>query len=86
VSRTPNPDFTGTVTLAWAQPASDDPPVSFRLYEGSSVFSAGTTTGVTLRLPGGPTHSVTVVAVDAAGNESPQSPPVVFTVPFIPIP
>jgi fibronectin type 3 domain-containing protein len=86
VSRTPNPDFTGTVTLAWTQPTGDDSPVSFRLYEGSSVFSAGAAAGVTLRLPGGPTHSVTVVAVDAAGNESPQSPPVVFTVPFIPIP
>jgi fibronectin type 3 domain-containing protein len=86
VSRTPNPDFTGTLTLAWTQPSSDDPPVSFRLYEGTAVLGAGTTTGVTLRLPGGPTHSVTVVAVDAAGNESSQSPPVAFTVPFIPIP
>jgi fibronectin type 3 domain-containing protein len=80
----PNYDFTGTVTLSWTQPTGADPAVGFRLYEGSAVLATSATTSVTLRLPGGPTHLVTVLAVDAAGNESAQSAPVTFTVRFIP--
>lgn len=85
-ARTPNIDFTGTVGLAWTAPAGDDPAVGFRLYEGATPLASSTAPNVELRLPGGPTHSVTVVAVDAAGNESAQSQPVVFTVPFLPPP
>ncbi|MEJ3746864.1 fibronectin type III domain-containing protein [Actinomycetes bacterium KLBMP 9797] len=86
VSSTPNPDFTGTVTLAWSQPPGDDPPVRYRVYEGATVLATTTAPGVTLRLPGGPTHAVTVAAVNAAGHESPQSDPLTFTVPFLPPP
>lgn len=86
VSATPQPDFTGTVTLSWSQPASADPVTGYRLYEGTTVLAATTTAGVTLRLPGGPTHAVTAVAVDGAGNESAPSNPLAFTVPFIPPP
>jgi hypothetical protein len=82
----PHPDFTGTVTLAWTQPTGPDPAVGFRLYEGGTLLTTSATPDVTLRLPGGPTHAVTVVAVDAAGSESAQSPAVVFTVPFLPPP
>jgi fibronectin type 3 domain-containing protein len=82
----PHPDSTGTVSLAWTQPAGPDPAVGFRLYEGGTLLATSATREVTLRLPGGPTHTVTVVAVDAAGSESAQSPPVVFTVPFLPPP
>jgi hypothetical protein len=32
------------------------------------------------------THTVTVTAVDPAGNQSRQSATVTFTVPFIPVP
>lgn len=86
VSQAPNFDFTGTVTLGWVQPPGGASPVAYRLYEGASLFATTSTTGVTLRLPGGPTHQVTAVAVDAAGNESAPSAPVVFTVPFFPPP
>jgi hypothetical protein len=82
----PHPDLTGTVSLTWTQPAGADPVVGFRLYEGGTLLATSRTPDVTLRLPGGPTHTVTVVAVDAAGSESTQSPPVVFTVPFLPPP
>lgn len=77
---------TGTVTLAWKQPASADPVTGYRLYEGSSVLASTTATSVTLTLPSGPTHAVYVVSVDAAGNESALDGPVHFTVPFIPLP
>lgn len=86
VSSTPNYDFTGTVRLAWNQPVGTDPAVLFRLYEGTSILATSTSPEITLRLPGGPTHAVTVVAVDAAGLESAQSAPLVFTVAFIPPP
>jgi hypothetical protein len=77
---------TGTVTLAWSQPASADPVTGYRLYDGSSALASTTTTGVTLTLPSGPTHAVYVVSVDAAGNESVLDGPVHFTVPFLPLP
>jgi hypothetical protein len=86
VSSTPNFDFTGTVTLGWTQPTSNDPIVGYRLYQGTTLFATSPTTSVTLRLPGGPTHTISVAAVDPAGNESTQSALLAFTVPFIPPP
>lgn len=86
VSSTPNFDFTGTVTLGWTQPSGSDPVVGYRLYEGTTLFATSSTTSVTLRLPGGPTHTISVAAVDPAGNESAQSALLAFTVPFIPPP
>lgn len=77
---------TGTVTLAWSQPASADPVLGYRLYEGADVLATVTTPGLTLTLPAGPRHAVAVVAVDSAGNESALDGPVRFTVPFIPPP
>ncbi len=77
---------TGTVALTWSQPASADPVVGYRLYDGSSVLASTTSTSVTLTLPSGPTHAVYVVSVDANGNESMLDGPVHFTVPFMPLP
>jgi len=77
---------TGTVTLAWSQPAGGDPIAGYNLYEGSTLLASTTTPGVTLTLPSGPTHAVNVVSVDTAGNESALDGPVHFTVPFIPVP
>ncbi|HZN74964.1 MAG TPA: hypothetical protein VFC00_25295, partial [Micromonosporaceae bacterium] len=77
---------TGVVTLQWTQPPSADPAVSYRLYEGATVLATSSTTTVTLTLPGGPAHTVAVVGVDRAGNESRASQPVTFVVPFIPPP
>jgi fibronectin type 3 domain-containing protein len=74
------------ITFSWTAPASVDPIVGYRLYEGSSVLATTSTAGLTLRLRSGPAHTVTVTAADAAGNESAQSAPVTFTVPFIPPP
>lgn len=77
---------TGTVTLTWSQPASADPVTGYRLYDGSNVLASTTSAGVTLTLPSGPTHTVYVVSVDAAGSESALDGPAYFTVPFLPPP
>lgn len=79
-------DNTAPVTLSWTAPASADPIVEYRIYEGAEILAMSTTPGLTTRLPSGPTHTVTIVAVDRAGNESTQSAPVTFTVPYIPVP
>jgi chitodextrinase len=79
----PSFDNTAPVTLSWTAPG---PVAGYRLYEGATVLASTATPGVTLRLPSGPTHTVTVTSVDQAGNESRQSAPVTFTVPFIPVP
>ncbi len=73
---------TGTVSLAWSQASG----AAYRLCEGASVLASGTGTAVTLTLPSGPTHTVYVVAVDAAGNESTLDGPVTFSVPYLPPP
>jgi chitodextrinase len=75
----PSFDNTAPVTLSW----TSQPSAGYRVYEGATVLATSTSAGLTIRLPSGPTHTVTVVAVDQAGNESAQSAPVTFTVPFI---
>jgi chitodextrinase len=89
-AKTQSPNYssynTGIVTITWSQPPSADPVTGYRLYEGSSVLAATTSTSVTLTLPSGPTHAVYAVSVDAAGNESALDGPVHFTVPFMPLP
>ena len=82
----PSFDNTAPITFGWTPPASLDPIVGYRLYEGATVLATSTTAGLTIRLRSGPTHRVTVTAVDGAGNESTQSTPVTFTVPFLPVP
>jgi hypothetical protein len=82
----PSFDNTATVTFSWTQPPSGDPIVGFRLYEGAAVLATSSTAGLALRLPSGPTHTVSVTTVDRAGNESTQSATVTFTVPFVPVP
>jgi chitodextrinase len=82
----PSFDNTAPVTLSWTQPPTLDPVVGYRVYEGRNVLVASATSSVTLRLPSGPSHTVSVVGLDAAGNESTQSTTATFTVPFIGVP
>jgi chitodextrinase len=79
-------DNTAPITFNWTAPASADPIAGYRIYEGATVLATSATPALTVRLPSGPTHTVTIVAVDRAGNESTQSAPVTFIVPFIPVP
>lgn len=79
-------DNTATVTLAWNQPPGAHPVAGYRLYEGASVLATAATTEVTLTLPSGPSHTVSVAAVDPAGNESALDGPVRFSVAYLPPP
>jgi len=79
----PSFDNTALITLSWTAPG---PVVGYRLYEGATVLATSATPGVALRLPSGPTHTLSVTSVDRAGNESRQSATVTFTVPYIPVP
>jgi hypothetical protein len=78
--------YTASVTLTWAQPASEVPVVGYRLYEGGDLVGTTATTTITQLLPNAVPHRYTVAAVDAAGNESAQSPPLDFSVPYVPVP
>jgi chitodextrinase len=86
MSNVPGGNNTATVALTWTQPAGGDPATAFRLYEGASVLGTGQGTTLTLQLPSGPSHTVSVVAVDPAGNESAGSAPVTFAAMYIPVP
>ncbi|HEU4421472.1 MAG TPA: fibronectin type III domain-containing protein [Pilimelia sp.] len=79
----PRPDPNGTVVLAWTQPPSADPVRSYRIYEGATVLGTSTTTTFSTQLPPATTHFVSVVAVDAAGNESRQSVPISVIASFV---
>src|SRR4051794_5317344 len=69
-------DFS-SVTLTWTAPRTGSPATSFRVYEGGTVVARNTTTHVTVRNLGYlSTHTFTVTAVDAAGQESAPSIPV----------
>jgi hypothetical protein len=57
--------FDGTVVLGWNQTAGADVPLSYRLYEGAAVFGTSPEPTFKITLPGGPIHTVSVVAVDA---------------------
>jgi chitodextrinase len=79
----PRPDPTGTVVIAWTQPPSTDPVRGYRIYEGAAVLGTSTSTTFSTRLPPATVHFVSVVAVDAAGNESAQSEPISVRASFV---
>ncbi len=63
------------VTLSWNAATDNVAVTGYQVYEGSTVV-ASTSTATTATLTGllaGSSHSFTVTAVDAAGNESPHS-------------
>jgi hypothetical protein len=79
----PSLDPFGTIAITWTQPPGVDPVVSWRVYEGATVIGTSTRTSFSTRLPPATRHLVSVVAVDAAGNESSQSAPTTVTASFV---
>jgi hypothetical protein len=77
---------TSSVTLGWTEPPGGPAVAGYRVYEGGSLVGASAVSPITLALPSAATHRYTVAAVDAAGNESPQSAPLTFSAPWIPVP
>jgi fibronectin type 3 domain-containing protein len=71
-----------SASLSWTETNNSDPAASYKVYEGGTVVATPTTTNATISgLAPGSTHTYTVSAVDAAGNESAQSGSVPVTIP-----
>nr|MDT0659003.1 fibronectin type III domain-containing protein [Micromonospora sp. DSM 115978] len=74
------------LALAWSPSVGAEPAVGYRVYEGATVVGETGATSVTLPVGAATRHSYTVVAVDAAGNESAASPSVTVWATYLPPP
>lgn len=83
---TPTGGSTTQITLAWSASAGGEPAVGYRVYEGATVVGETPSTSLALTVGAATRHSYTVVAVDAAGNESAASPSVSVQAMFLPPP
>ena len=66
----------GSIALAWTASTDNVGVSGYRVYEGSTVTATATATGASVNVTGllaGSSHTFTVTAVDAAGNESGHS-------------
>ncbi|MEW1843390.1 CBM35 domain-containing protein [Nonomuraea angiospora] len=63
-----------SITLAWTDSSDNVAVTGYRVYEGTTVVTTTPTAGATIGgLTAGSTHTYTVTAIDAAGNESGHS-------------
>ncbi|MEZ0076901.1 glycosyl hydrolase 2 galactose-binding domain-containing protein, partial [Planotetraspora sp. GP83] len=79
-----NPRVTGTtassISLAWDASTDNVGVTGYKVYEGTTVVASPTGTTATISgLAASSSHTYTVTAVDAAGNESAKSSPVTGT-------
>ncbi|HUR02953.1 MAG TPA: CBM35 domain-containing protein, partial [Nonomuraea sp.] len=79
-----SPRVTGTsassISLAWNDSSDNVGVTGYKVYEGTAVVATSPTASATINgLASGSTHSYTVTAVDAAGNESGHSATVTGT-------
>lgn len=66
----------GSIALAWTASTDNVGVTGYRVYEGSTVTATATATGASVNVTGllaGSSHTFTVTAIDAAGNESGHS-------------
>lgn len=66
----------GSIALAWTASTDNAGVAGYRVYEGSTVTATASATGASVNVSGllaGSSHTFTVTAVDAAGNESGHS-------------
>jgi chitodextrinase len=76
----------GSVAMRWQAPAGAAP-AGYRVYEGATLLGATTTqTVLSTTVLAATSHLVTVVAVDAAGNESAPSNAITVTGFYLPLP
>ena len=69
-----------TITLAWSAATDDVGVTGYRILEGTTPVASPASPPFTITgLAAGSAHAYTVVAVDAAGNVSPATPPVTAT-------
>ena len=70
----------GSISLAWTASTDNVAVTGYNVYEGTSVVATSTGPAVTVRgLLAGSSHTFTVTALDAAGNESGHSAQVTAT-------
>ncbi|WP_236061982.1 discoidin domain-containing protein [Actinacidiphila acididurans] len=75
-------DFPTVADLSWPAATDDTGVTGYAVYQDGKLASAST--GTSVRIPdltAGATYTFTVTARDAAGNESPASPPLTVTMP-----
>lgn len=77
---------TTAITLAWTAATGGEPVTGYRVYEGPTLAGEATGTEVTLTVGAGTRHTYTVAAVDAAGTDSVQSPPLSVQAMYMPPP
>jgi hypothetical protein len=77
---------TTSITLGWTTSPAGEPATSYRLYEGATLAGEATGNELSLTVGAGTRHTYTVVAVDAAGNESVQSAPLAVQATYLPPP
>ena len=71
-----------SIALSWTDTSNGDPAASYKVYEGNNVVATSTATRAAISgLTAGSTHTYTVTAIDAAGNESPHSASATATTP-----
>jgi hypothetical protein len=75
----------GSVAMQWRAPA-DAGLLGYRVYEGAVLLGSTTGTTFSTTVPPATDHQVTVVAADAAGNESAPSNPITVTGYYLPVP
>jgi hypothetical protein len=86
IRNTPLDVSTTSITLAWTGSPGGEPAAGYRLYEGATLAGETTGTELSLTVDAGTRHTYTVVAVDAAGNESAPSPPLAVQASYLPPP
>ncbi|GAA3138628.1 glycoside hydrolase family 75 protein [Nonomuraea roseoviolacea] len=79
-----NPQVTGvsatSISLTWTDSTDNVSVTGYRVYEGTSVVATSPTAAATIAgLAAGSTHTYTITALDAAGNESGHSAAVTGT-------
>jgi chitodextrinase len=74
------------VAVTWSRPAVPDPALTYRVYEDATVVATSTGSRAEITVQVNTSHTYTVTAVDAAGNESAPSKPTTVRVPYFPLP
>ena len=81
---TQNWNTDAVVAVTWSRPP--DPALTYRVYEDATVVATSTGTSAEITVLTNTSHTYTVTAVDAAGNESVASRPSTVRVPYFPLP
>ena len=83
---TQNWNTDAVVAVTWSRPPATEPALTYRVYEDATVVATSTAASAEITVLTNTSHTYTVTAVDAAGNESVASRPTTVQVPYFPLP